>query len=486
MSQGNQTPIDPRGEPRLKLTEPEVSAEQPWNDDVLDRAQIAAKLTNLIRDQSAPLAISIHGYWGTGKTFMLKRWQKDLEIQGFQAIYFNAWEDDFCDDPLLAIIGQLSEYFKEGSLKTFTDKLAKIALPLMKKSIPGIVKMASGGIIEIDLQQPSERNLLKEYLEQRASKDELKKHLRDLAGEVVEKTGHPLVFIIDELDRCRPTFAIELLERVKHIFDVHNMVFVFGLNREELCKSLSSVYGDITTDVYLRRFFDFEFNLPEADSAAFCKHLMETFELSRFFNALGGNPNLTIHRNDFQNIHEYFPTLWGRLGLSLRDIDYCVRLIALIGRSIEIGHNTYPWLLGILIPIKFKKAELYKRLFQGNWRASEVVNCISEMLAVPGPMDSVTFGTLDLIEAYLYHAEYKKSSGSRLRPPTGLDQLELRMKDSDPEHLEYLAERTQHAENHRVSRIRELVAEADRLSSQADPIAYLVGLIDTYQGIVRR
>ena len=196
MSQGNQTPIDPRGEPRLKLTEPEVSAEQPWNDDVLDRAQIAAKLTNLIRDQSAPLAISIHGYWGTGKTFMLKRWQKDLEIQGFQAIYFNAWEDDFCDDPLLAIIGQLSEYFKEGSLKTFTDKLAKIALPLMKKSIPGIVKMASGGIIEIDLQQPSERNLLKEYLEQRASKDELKKHLRDLAGEVVEKTGHPLVFII--------------------------------------------------------------------------------------------------------------------------------------------------------------------------------------------------------------------------------------------------------------------------------------------------
>ena len=80
---------------RLKLPEPDVSAEEPWGDDVLERAQIAAKLTNLIRDQSAPFAISIHGYWGTGKTFMLKRWQKDLEIQGFQAIYFNAWEDDF-------------------------------------------------------------------------------------------------------------------------------------------------------------------------------------------------------------------------------------------------------------------------------------------------------------------------------------------------------------------------------------------------------
>ena len=96
----------------------------------------------------------------------------------------------------------------------------------------------------------SSDRLLEEYLYQRASKDKLKKHLQDLAGEVVKETGHPLVFIIDELDRCRPTFAIELLERVKHIFDIPNMVFAFGINRDELCKSLSSIYGDIDVDVY--------------------------------------------------------------------------------------------------------------------------------------------------------------------------------------------------------------------------------------------
>ena len=72
----------------------------------------------------------------------------------------------------------------------------------MRKSIPGIVKMATGGIIEIDLQQPSERTLLEEYLDQRASKDELKKHLEELSMKVAEETKHPLVFIIDELDRC--------------------------------------------------------------------------------------------------------------------------------------------------------------------------------------------------------------------------------------------------------------------------------------------
>ena len=130
MSQENQTPIDPRGELRLKLPEPDVSAEQPWADDVLDRKQIAERLTNLIREQSAPFVISINGYWGTGKTFMLKRWQKDLESQGFKAIYFNAWEDDFCDDPLLAIIGQLSEYFTESNLKSFAEQVVQVAIPL--------------------------------------------------------------------------------------------------------------------------------------------------------------------------------------------------------------------------------------------------------------------------------------------------------------------------------------------------------------------
>ena len=202
MTQENQSSIDPRHELRLKLPEPGVSAEQPWGDDVLDRKQIAEKLTNLIRDQSAPFAISIHGNWGTGKTFMLKRWQKDLESHEFKAIYFNAWEDDFCDDPLLAIIGQLSEYFTESNLKSFADRVVQVAIPLLQKNLLGVLNKTTGISLEIAQKEQSERDLLKEYLDQRASKDELKKHLEELSMKVAEETQHPLVFIIDELDRC--------------------------------------------------------------------------------------------------------------------------------------------------------------------------------------------------------------------------------------------------------------------------------------------
>ena len=265
MTEETTIPTDTRDALKLKLLEPDVSPDEPWQDDTLDRAQIAEKLANLFRDQRDPFVISIDGPWGTGKTFLLKRWQKELENKGFRVIYFNAWEDDFCDDPLLSIIGQLSDHFKKGNLKKLADEMGKIAIPLLKKNALSVLNRATGLTFEVDL---NERSLLKEYRDQRQTKTELKNHLTKMSAAVVQETNHPLVFIIDELDRCRPTFAIELLERVKHICDVPDMVFVFGINRDELCKSLQSVYGDIDADVYLRRFFDLEFSLPIVNSGA--------------------------------------------------------------------------------------------------------------------------------------------------------------------------------------------------------------------------
>ncbi len=484
MTQENQTPRDPRGELRLKLPEPDVSAEEPWGDDVLDRAQIAAKLTNLIRDQSAPFAISIHGYWGTGKTFMLKRWQKDLENQDFKAIYFNAWEDDFCDDPLLAIIGQLSEYFTESNLKSFADQVVQVAIPLLQKNLLGVLNKATGISLEIAQKEQSERDLLKEYLDQRASKDELKNHLQDLAGEVVEKTGHPLVFIIDELDRCRPTFAIELLERVKHIFDVPNMVFVFGVNRDELCKSLSSVYGDIDVDVYLRRFFDMEFILPEVDSAKFGRHLMQNFGLEEFFGELSKSADHRLHNEEFGVLVNNFPSLWGRLGLSLRDIDYCVRLIALVGNNLELHQYMHPWLLGLLIPLKLKNLAMYRQFIQGQYLASQVMDYLDTILSPQGPRDRLEF-ILDAIEAELYLAE-SRNAHAQLRESTALTQLELIQQGQEPSHPEYLSRRTGNSSAQRAGQLMRMIQSDIRWPPPAISISYLANLIDLHQELVRR
>ena len=119
----------------LKLGEPVVDPNNPWSDDLLARQDIATRLTNLVATQELPLTVSLHGQWGTGKTFMLRRWQKTLEQENFRAIYFNAWEDDFYDDPLVAMVGQLSEYFQEHSLKSLVSDVAKVAVPLIRQNV---------------------------------------------------------------------------------------------------------------------------------------------------------------------------------------------------------------------------------------------------------------------------------------------------------------------------------------------------------------
>ena len=329
------TTLDVQKSVALKLNEPEVNSDNPWADDLLVRRHIAKRLTNLLATQVPPLTVSLHGQWGTGKTFLLKRWQKDLEQQNFRAIYFNAWEDDFCDDPLLAILGQMSETFKEGNLKKLTQQVIQTAITLFKKNALSILQNKTG--ITFDPEQ-DERNILDEYLYQRKTKDELKDNLAKMSEAISDLSNHPLVFIIDELDRCRPTFAIELLERVKHVFDVPHIVFVFGLNRDELSKSLSSVYGNINTDVYLRRFFDFEFNLPEADSQRCAEHLIDKFQLGQVFQSLSTAARNRGHMYDYENYRTVIPSMWSALGLSLRDIDYGIRLLALLAKKCALAH----------------------------------------------------------------------------------------------------------------------------------------------------
>ena len=445
MNRDSETLTDQREALKLKLPEPEISSEKPWRDDRLNREEIAWRLTNLIQNQSLPFVISIHGEWGTGKTFMLKRWQRDLENQDFKAIYFNAWEDDFCDDPLLAVIGQLWDYFEEkegGKFEGFLQKIKENAGPLFRANTNSLLEKHIGFTLNFGLLKGCDRNLIQEYLKRAIVKDELKERLKEMAEVVYEETGHPLIFIIDELDRCRPTFAIELLERVKHIFDVPNMVFVLGINRGELCKSLQSIYGKIDADVYLRRFFDMEFTLAEVDSQEFCRHLMRRFGIGDFFAALDRTPLDRTHGNEVQEYQGFFPQLWGQMGFSLRDMDYCVRSIAFLGNSIiRPGSTTFPWFLGLLIALKLKNPNLYRQFVQHDCLASQVLDYIDEILPSRDTMTLSLKRGMDAIEVNLYLAEADIPRPTRYGS-SAIQQLELQQSGNQLSHPAYLSART--------------------------------------------
>ena len=477
MSEEAKSQVDPRDALRLKLPDLKVSSEDPWADDLLDRKHISSWLTKLIQNQSLPFVIGIHGKWGTGKTFMLKRWQTDLENQGFNAIYFNAWEDDFCDDPLLAIIGQLSSYFTEDRFKEGVQRVSSSALPLIRSNVSSVLTHFTGLTTDYEHDSPNKSDLIKQYLDQRRSKGLLKKELEKLSATVYTEINHPLIFIVDELDRCRPTFAIELLERVKHIFDVPKMVFAFGLNRNELCKSLASVYGDIDTDVYLRRFFDFEFNLPEVKSQRFAEHLINSYQLDRVAGRF-------IDTRDFANHRRVIPKLWSALGLSLRDIDYGVRLLALLVRNVPSGAFTHPYLLAVLIAMKFKKSALYDELVRGDVRTRDIMDYIDGELRQE-LVDEDLFRHLDRIEGFLYCAD----NASRVRPIAGeaaLDELRHALHRSAEEGFQVISRRAQGANPSQLKRMEQAVRDGVHLGIDGRIFGELAVFIDTHQTQLRR
>ena len=468
----------------LKLDEPAVDSVIPWADDLLDRQNIATKLTNLVARQEPPLTIGLHGQWGTGKTFVLRRWQKALSLDKYQAIYFNAWEDDFCDDPFLAMIGQLSEHFKDDKFKELTRKAVEIAIPLIRENLLGVLKATTGLTVKLDDQQQGNTTPLDAYFEQRATKDSFKNQLGQLSEEVARETGHPLVFIVDELDRCRPTFAIELLERVKHIFDVPHIVFVFGLNRDELSKSLSSVYGDINTDVYLRRFFDFEFNLTEAASQDFTAQLIDRFQIADAFQQLANAAGDRGHLSDYDNFRTVFPKLWAALGLSLRDINYGIRLLALLARNVPIGAFTHPFLLAILIAVKFKKPELYRSLMSGNFRASEIMDYVDDEVSRRTSTDEVLSRHLDRIEGFLYCADVTNRDDQQ--PGENAYTEILRLSQGDVEFgFQAVSRRAQSADPQHYSRIVQAIEDGRALGIGGSVFGDLAALIDTYQTQLR-
>ena len=423
--------------------------------------------------------ISIDGHWGTGKTFLLKRWQKDLENKGFRVIYFNAWEDDFCDDPLLSIIGQLSEYFEEGKLKSFAEEAARIAVPLLVKNVSSVTNRFTGLTLDVN---HNGRDLLREYREQRKTKTDLKEKLAKMSNAVIEETERPLVFIIDELDRCRPTFAIELLERVKHIFDVSGLVFVLGVNRAEICKSLQSIYGEIEADVYLRRFFDMEFSLPSTNASQFCRNLMAKYRLGECFRSLSKAANNNMHSEEFHNLSEAFPALCVCFDLSLRDIDYCVRLIALTARSLSERQYMFPYLLGLLIPLKLKNPVLYRQFILGERRASEVMNYVEEFntrqTADPHLDEWFTF-----MEAYLYMSE--KPNPALVGGSSPLAQLRRQRQDIDLTHPELLSNRTKALDSERTDWLIGMIDSEKGHRLQMGALNHLAGLIDLHQSLSR-
>jgi hypothetical protein len=299
-----------------------------YPDDKLGRKESADFLTSyLIKRYALPsskadsFVLNIRADWGFGKTFFLQHWAVDLENKGFPVVFFNAWENDFCDDPLIGFIAELndrlSRYFENIPLaQRHLDQALAVGRKLIKPVSLGIASAIAKQLSGLSLEKLQElyfqdRGIqdeiegggeqtsdsistllsqygeiaLKEHLNTKETITLFRKRLARLIDSLkqMEDIQLPLFIFIDELDRCRPTFAIELLEVVKHLFGVPGVYFVVATNLEQLGHSIRAVYGEqFDAERYLKRFFDQEYLLPTPDNIHFSAFLFDQYSLNKF------------------------------------------------------------------------------------------------------------------------------------------------------------------------------------------------------------
>ena len=253
----------------------DIPADDPFKNDQLDRIHLSDTLTNLVANFESPCVIAIDAAWGAGKTTFINIWAQELRNQNYPIVQFNAWENDFAGNAMVALSSELTDALRKyDSNIGKVDEIRETVKKIFENSVVAGVRLATSGIVDLD-SIGNKGDILAGYEESRTLTKQFKENLELFAKKVKEQENCPVVVVIDELDRCRPLYAIELLEAAKHLFSVENIIFVLAINLRELGHSIKAIYGsDFDSHEYLERFIDITIPLPKAERVLYIRNLM--------------------------------------------------------------------------------------------------------------------------------------------------------------------------------------------------------------------
>lgn len=310
------------------------------DDDKLNRKRYADFLKTIIdnsdkykrNSEEKSYVIAVDSSWGTGKTYFTDMFEnylsgfdgKDLENHNgsYTVIRFDAWKNDFWDNAFEPFVASIMEkdIFDLDRDSQNAESLLKNLVVSAEIIAKGIIKKKAEDYIDpdsldeaINKTARSTKDFLLRDSKLFSDYQEFKRGIEDfkeaLLGLVDDK--RKIVIIVDELDRCKPTFSIQLLEIVKHLFDMSGITFLFMIDIEQLSHSVKTVYGQgMDATGYLCRFFDYITRMPKPDIKAYIKNSFDGVEL------FDGCKN-----RDRDNFLNFFYHLCQRFDLSLRDID---------------------------------------------------------------------------------------------------------------------------------------------------------------------
>ena len=307
--------------------------------DEFQRKNIAEKAIKLLKSNIDISPMVIDGSWGTGKTeFCHKLINLMKQDDTHNIIYIDAFKADHVDEPLMTVLAEIIKILPEGPRrKAFINRV----LPAVRYTLKTVAKAGVSHLLRQDfadvandfddvIQKTADDSIdkaaeliLKDHVEAEKSLKTLQTALTAIASQ------DPIIIFIDELDRCRPNFAVDMLEIIKHTFDVEGVSFVLVTNTQQLRASINHCYGQaVDAQRYLDKFIKFRFELSPHSQ----RHMTNPVLAANayFYQLIGEKGFLSSSLLSNTLLKKFIAKFIGHQGLSLREIETLVLHIEVV------------------------------------------------------------------------------------------------------------------------------------------------------------
>lgn len=394
--------------PPLKISETEGFTPE---NDIFKRRGFGECLARLVERAEDPLVLGLDDPWGEGKTTFVKQWRGLLKSDqfGIDSIYFDAFENDYRNDSFSVIAEELyafidnkvdrsdssgywdkhKEGFLEGAKKLFAGRGAafgKVFGSGLGAAVSSTID-SSGPIFDgvtasltssFEVAGEEMDKYFKARLKRKAGREGFHQALKIIGKGLREEKKKPLVFIVDELDRCRPDFALDILEGIKHVFSVPGIVFVLVYNGDQMREHIRCRYGrKVKADIYLNKFIDLTTRMPKNMNV----RQPHNDDNCKFIGEL--TDRMGIHFDAEKILAVYAK----RKKLSLREIEKVLTMIAISKASLPRSYVDWNVLIVGVCLIRLLNDELFIKILTK-------VDCWNELIQF-FEFDSLTENELD-------------------------------------------------------------------------------------------
>lgn len=409
---------------KLKHHDLEIPKKDPFANCKLDRKQYALVLTDIVNTYADGFVLAINNEWGAGKTTFVKMLKQHLVDEGFETIYFNAWENDFDKNPLVALMSEMAVLAESTETEEVFKSVVEKGAVLMKNVAPAILKAIAKRYVDTDaiidaIENTTEgvteifEDEIKLYANKKKTIVEFRKELEKFVDQA--NSDKPLVFMIDELDRCRPDYAVELLEQVKHFFSVPGIVFVLSIDKNHLSSSIKGVYGSeqINTEEYLRRFIDLEYSIPYPSIGNYCRYLYDYYSFDDFFKS-ERRKKIDVFRDDGNSFIQAANLIFTNSNATLRQQEKIFGQTRLVLSTFPANEYVFPFLIQVLVFLKTMKPEIFKKIVSASLSIQELIDEFSKLFPEMNDRSSPNLTYLVAQFAHFYNNQLDQSKRQEL------------------------------------------------------------------------